>query len=200
MNEKIKNYFQIEETPPTRVHVGMRMIKTMCAMLICGLVDWVLDLSPLFAMIAALMSMQRNMEKTMTAALNRILATLIGGVFGLGVLFIGLQTGAIQNGLFYYPLVALMIIPLIVLTVLIRKSTLSGLTGVAMICVSVLSGTDGAVYTYAFDRIFQTGMGVIVAVLVNLALPPYGKQDGQGESAPPPLPGTLPEEEKTEGP
>jgi uncharacterized membrane protein YgaE (UPF0421/DUF939 family) len=199
MIDKMKNYFETEETPPTRVHVGMRMVKSMCAMLICGLVDWALNLNPLFAMIAALMSMQRNMEKTVMAALNRILATLIGGVFGLAVLFIGLQTGALQNGLFYYPLVALMIIPVIVLTILIRKSSLSGLAGVAMICVSVLSGTGDSIYVYAFDRIFQTAMGVVVAVLVNLALPPYGKQDGQEEDEPPPVPSAPSDEENKSG-
>ena len=70
-------------TPEHRHRVGMRIIKTVIAVFLCGLLAFLRDKSALYSMFAALFCVQNSAGKTIESSISRALGTLIGGVVGV---------------------------------------------------------------------------------------------------------------------
>lgn len=154
------------------VHIGMRMIKTVIAILVCGLIGWVREGSmAFFSMIAAIMCIQKSTEATIKNSFNRVIGTAIGGAFGVVVLFLETHLH-IQRFLPAYILViSLMLIPIMVTTLAIHKPTVTGFSCIVFLSVTVYHVTDASPYAYAMDRLLDTILGIIVALVINLAMP-----------------------------
>ena len=80
-----RELFFEEVEPPHHFHIGMRIIKTVIAVFICGLLGWLRDETSFFSMIAAVLCMQKSAEKTFTTSFNRIMGTALGIVVALVV-------------------------------------------------------------------------------------------------------------------
>lgn len=83
--------------------VGGRTAKTVIAIFLCFLVDTIRQSSqPFYAPIAAILCMQRNMEDSFRVALNREIATIIGGIWGILVLLVEKNIYVLSNELLRY--------------------------------------------------------------------------------------------------
>ena len=153
--------------PPT---VGMRTIKTATAAAICALVYFFFDRSPAFACIGAIFGLGDNMESSKLNGGNRLFGTIIGGVIGM-VLF--------RVYLIFHPeggrsllLVPLVFIGTILLIVLCQIFWVGGVQpGGVVLCILLFNTPPETYITYALNRIFDTGVGVVVALLINKHFP-----------------------------
>ena len=163
-------FFEVEQTPK-KIHIGLRMIKTVIAVLICALLGWLRGQPAFFAMIAAVACMQNTTGKTVEIAFNQVLGTVTGALFGLAAIYIEYLIG-LQNIMpVYYLLVSLMLIPVIVITLLIKKPSISSFSCVVFLSVAVTQIGAASPWLYALERTLDIFLGVVVAFLVNLALP-----------------------------
>lgn len=68
---------------------GARMVKSAFAVLICFCIDYFREGSlPFYSAIAAVLCMQPEVSHSVKVAVNRTEGTLIGGTFGMGVLWL----------------------------------------------------------------------------------------------------------------
>lgn len=165
-------FFEVEEAPK-HIHIGFRMIKTVVAVFICAILGWLRGEPTFFAMIAAVACMQNTTGKTVEIAFNQVLGTVIGAVFGLAAIYIELLAGLQQQQLMpvYYLIVSVMLIPVIVVTLLIKKPSISSFSCVVFLSVAVTQIGSAHPWIYALERTFDIFLGVVIAFLVNLILP-----------------------------
>lgn len=202
------NLFEPEATPE-RIHIGLRMIKTVVAVFLCSLVGWLRGQPTFFSMIAAVICMQNTTGKTVEISFNQLLGTIVGGLFGVGTLYIADLTGLQEIMPIYYLVVSLLLIPIILLTLVIRKPSISAFACVVFLSIAVYQLGTTSPWMYALQRVLDILMGVIAAFIINLLLPnhmpipvnadaspapetaaaepelPDGETDGQEEPAPP---------------
>lgn len=180
------------------IHVGMRIIKTVIAVFICGLIGWLRDRDGMniFSMIAAIICIQKSTEATIKNSFNRFAGTAIGGVFGVAVLFMETKLHTQQFMPLYLLILALLLIPIILVTLAIHKPSVSSFTCIVFLGVTVYHVSDANPYTYAVNRLLDTVIGVIVALIINLALPGHAtlRAAEQGAPAEPPAPDEKSEE------
>ena len=69
--------------------IGMRLIKTALAVFLCFIIYRIRGEGiPFYSAIAAVLCMQREIEDSKEKGKNRMLATLIGGIAGMGILYL----------------------------------------------------------------------------------------------------------------
>ncbi len=165
-------FFEVEQTPK-RIHIGLRMIKTVIAVFLCALIGWLRGEPAFFSMIAAVACMQNTTDQTVETALNQVLGTVIGALFGLAAVYIELLAGLQQQQLMpvYYLIVSVMLIPVIITTLLIKKPSISAFVCIVFLSVAVTQIGSSHPWIYALERTFDIFMGVVVAFLINLVLP-----------------------------
>lgn len=67
-------------------HIGMRIWKTVIAVAICAFTGYLLDTTPFYAIIAAILCMQASTGESIKKGLSRCVGTLIGGLFACIIL------------------------------------------------------------------------------------------------------------------
>lgn len=169
MREKI-NLFEPEETP-ARIHIGLRMIKTAVAVFLCSIVGFLRGQSAIFAMFAAVACMQSSAGKTLETSFNQVLGTVVGAIFGLAVLLLEHVTSMRDMMLLYYLICSLMLIPIILFTLLIKKPSISSFACAVFLGIAVYQLDTEQPAFYAIQRTADILLGVVVAFLVNIALP-----------------------------
>ena len=103
------------------LRVGWRTGKTVIAVFLCFLIDTVRGNSiPFYAAIAAISCIQKNIDDSLKIALTREIATIIGGIFGMAVLFFEREVYCIPNDVLRYLALSLLLVPLINFSVLIK--------------------------------------------------------------------------------
>ena len=82
--------------PEHRYHIGMRIVKTVTAVFLCGLLAWARSASAFYSMIAAVVCVQNSAGKTIEASVNRMVGTLIGftALIPVAGAYIGAGVGA----------------------------------------------------------------------------------------------------------
>lgn len=165
-------FFEAEQTPK-RIHIGLRMIKTVVAVFLCALIGWLRGEPAFFSMITAVACMQNTTDETVATALNQVIGTVIGALFGLAAVYIDLLAGLERQQLMpiYYLLVSVMLIPAIITTLLIKKPSISAFVCVVFLSVAVTQIGSAHPWIYALERTFDIFMGVVMAFLINLILP-----------------------------
>ena len=163
-------FFEEVETPH-HFHIGMRIIKTVLAVFVCSIIGWLRGEMTFFSMIAAVLCMQKSAEKTFTTSFNRIMGTAVGGAYGVMVLFIETQVHAQRIMPLYCLIVSLMLIPVILTTIAIKKPSTAGFAGGVCLSTPLYHVGDADPYTYALNRMLDTAIGIVVALIVNLAMP-----------------------------
>ena len=76
----------------THYRIGLRVVKTITAITVCLFIAWLIgsrDSLPIAA-IAALVTLQATQSETLRIGVSRILGTIIGGMFGILTVLIGL--------------------------------------------------------------------------------------------------------------
>lgn len=148
--------------------VGGRTIKTVIAVFLCFCVDSIRQSSiPFYAPIAAILCIQRNSEDSFQVAVNREIATIIGGVWGMLILFIERNIYIISDELLRYLFLSCMLVPIINFSVFIKQEKGTFLMCVVFLCITVTHGNDENPLTFGLNRIADTTIGIAIALLIN---------------------------------
>ena len=171
--------------PEHRRRIGMRIIKTVIAVFLCGLLAFLRDTSALYSMFAALFCVQKSTGKTIQSSINRVVGTLVGGVVGVLTVYAMDTLNILHIDLLRYLLMSLLLIPTIEFCLLIKRPDCAGMACMVVMCLVVDPGDRPAVDS--IERLFETAVGVALASGIDVLLPhqpvppPAPKRDDGGE-------------------
>ncbi|MBQ2924683.1 MAG: HAD hydrolase family protein [Anaerotignum sp.] len=157
--------------------VGMRMIKTSLAVCICFMIYFLRgeDGVPVFSTIAAIICMQPQAENSRQAAFNRIVGTLVGAVFAVLIVYV-VREIPWHYRFFRYVVISFTIIPVMYMTVLLRKTGATALSGIVLLSIC-LSNHGQPPIIDAMARSVETIIGILVSLGVNSLHLPRKKTD-----------------------
>ena len=156
-------------TPERRRRVGMRIIKTVVAVFLCGVLAFLRNTSALYSMFAALFCVQNSAGKTVHSSIDRVLGTLIGGVVGVVTVYAMDALNILHIDLLRYLLMSLLLIPVIELCLVIKKPGCAGMACMVIMCLVVDPGDRSAFDS--IERVFETAVGVALACGIDVLLP-----------------------------
>lgn len=151
--------------------VGSRIIKSAVGVLLCWCVYLLRGRTgiPFYSMLAALWCIQPYVAKTRSMALQRTIGTFIGAAFGLITIVLEIYAFNIYDQPLGFLVVALMIIPVIYTTVLIKRPNASYFSCVVFLSITVIHMTDENPFMFVLNRVLDTFIGIAVGMLVNSA-------------------------------
>ncbi|MEE0252990.1 MAG: HAD hydrolase family protein [Acutalibacteraceae bacterium] len=159
--------------------IGMRLIKTAIAVFLCFLVDFFRDGgTPFYSAIAAILCMQPELDSSLKVGKERIIATVIGGIVGIAMLAFERYAVPIQPILVRYLVISIMVIILMYITVLLKKPSCAYLTCVVFMSIVISHVADANIYIFAFNRILDTLIGILIAIVINAIHIPHRKKQG----------------------
>jgi len=153
----------------SRYKLGLRAAKTALAVFICLLFSLLLHRPDgLFSTLAAVICMQHTYKETFNKGLHRLLGTFIGGVIG----FVSLE--ALKNLSDYVNIICVFLAPVCLLIIIYICNLINHKSSAQIACVVLLSVLANHVHIelgdtliYVINRILDTSMGVVIAMLVN---------------------------------
>ena len=154
----------------------MRIIKSAVAVFLCFALSllrsrffpFLGEGVPFYSAIAAILCMQPYVSGSVKTALNRTVGTVIGAAGGTLFLLAERGTGLQGMPLLRDLLLALCIIPLLYVTVVLKKTTASYITCVVFLSITVSHAADVNPYLFALNRMADTLIGIFVSLLVNV--------------------------------
>lgn len=150
--------------------IGMRIIKSALAVFICCVIDYFRGSGyPFYSAIAAILCMQKEVGKAVDVAKNRMIGTCIGGLCGYLALLL-MNHDIFAHELLRYAVLSICIIPLMYITLLIKKQSATYITCVVFLCVTISHGNDISPELFALNRVMDTFIGIIVSLLINQTL------------------------------
>lgn len=155
----------------SKFHIGMRNIKTAIAATLCALLYLPFDRNPTFACIGAIFGMGSDIENSWKSGGNRFVGTLIGGFIGMGLF--ALYTLVYPDGEMH-PLMLLFLFIGVVAVVLISQifEWYGAIPpGGVLLCIILFNTPPEHYVSYSLNRMFDTGIGVLIALMVNILLP-----------------------------
>ena len=154
-----------------KLHVGMRNIKTATAATLCALIYLLIDRNPTFACIGAIFGTGSDMANSWLNGGNRLFGTIFGGLLGMGLFSIYVQIYP-QGG--FEPLMLLLLFVGVVLLILVSQLFRwpgAIQPGGVMLCILLFNQPVQSYIPYSLNRIFDTAVGVVIALLLNWLLP-----------------------------
>ncbi|MGT2846991.1 FUSC family protein [Streptococcus massiliensis] len=159
------NFFKKYKFDTSKFRLGMRTFKTGIAvflvLLVFGLFSWRgLQIGAL----TAVFSLREDFDKSLHFGSSRILGNSIGGFFAL--LFFLLNT--LFHEQFWVTLIFVPIATMLTIMTNVAMNNKAGVIGgVSALLIITLSVPKGETFLYVFARIFETFVGVFIAILVN---------------------------------
>ncbi len=151
-------------------HVGMRNFKTALATAFCALIYFFLGRSPAFACIGVIFGMGSDIADAKKNGGNRLFGTLIGGM--LGIVLFRLYLCFVPDGHYTLLLVPFVFVGTMVLILLCQMFWIGGVQPGGVVLCILLFNTPVATYIdYAMNRIFDTAVGVLIALFVSYVFP-----------------------------
>lgn len=163
---------------------GMRSIKTVVAVFFALLIGFFMNRTTTIsvASVSAIVCLRQNNQETMRFSAMRLAGTVLGGIVGFLAALAGEFIPNYSNGVF------LIVVPLFLLANLYLCNVLHLQQGLTISCVVVLmvainfEGTRQDSLMYALNRAFDTLIGVVVALLVDILIAPIkGSEAKDGE-------------------
>lgn len=149
--------------------IGMRNIKTALSVVLCIIILRLFKVeSPFFACIAAIITMQNKINISFKTGLNRMIGTIIGACFGI------LFTLLSPQNIF---LIGFGIIMVIYITNILNKKDSASIA--CIVFLAIMLNITGSPVQYSLLRVFETFVGIIVAVGINYLVFPPEKQGGE---------------------
>lgn len=152
-----------------RLHIGMRIIKTVIAVFLCGLLAHFRGESALYSMFAALACLQNTKAQTIKSSVDRMMGTLIGGLVGIVVVHGMNALGLLYVDLLRYLVLSLLLIPIIEICLAVKKPDCATMACMVFMCMIVDPGDKPIIYS--IERLFETFVGVALACGINMLLP-----------------------------
>lgn len=144
--------------------IGMRNIKTTLSVFICLLIFSLVNReNPIYACIAAVICLQNTIDDSLKKGIERIIGTIIGGLLGIVLLFF--MNKYIDSGLFIIIIsLGIMILIQVCVSINMRQSVV--ICCVVYLSIMINKSHEGYVL-YTVNRVLDTSMGIIIALLVN---------------------------------
>lgn len=150
--------------------VGMRTVKTALAVSFCTLVYYFVGRSPAFACIGVIFGMGYDLEDARKNGGNRLFGTIIGGV--VGILLFRLYLVFVPDGHHTLLLVPIVFVGTILLILACQMFWVGGVQpGGVVLCILLFNTPVSTYIDYAMNRIFDTAVGVMIALLVSYVFP-----------------------------
>lgn len=144
-------------------YIGMRNIKTALSVVVSVIVADLLNLeSPFFVATGALISMETTVKKGIRAGIYRVLGTVMGGI--MGVIMYLIDPGNLL-------LIFIGIVMLISIINLLQWHDCISMACVVF-CVIMISMDSNNIIHYAFQRTFDTIVGIIISIVINYVISP----------------------------
>lgn len=145
--------------------VGLRNIKTALAVTVCMIIFQFLGRENAFyACIAAVICMKDTVSSSFTMGKNRLIGTIIGGIFGMLIIFIMIKFTFLYDYSAF--ITGLGIVTVIYTCNLFNKP--GSVTIACIVLIGIMINYSGPQsYAYAIGRSIDTAIGIIVAILIN---------------------------------
>ena len=155
-----------------RFHVGMRNIKTALAATLCAFLYAFFDRNPTFACIGAIFGMGSDFKNSKLNGGNRLFGTIVGGLIGMGLFYIYIQFYPEPTSNFRFMLFELLFIGIVILVLVCQKLVIPGAIQPAgvVLCIILFNTPVEAYISYPLNRIFDTGIGVVIGIAVNMLI------------------------------
>ena len=159
------SYFKKYKFDKSQFKLGMRTFKTGIAvflvLLIFGFFGWKgLQIGAL----TAVFSLRESFDKSVHFGTSRILGNSIGGLYAL----LSFLLNTFFHEAFWVTLVVVPICTMLTIMTNVAMNNKAGIIGgVSAMLIITLSIPNGETFLYVFARIFETFIGVFVAILVN---------------------------------
>ena len=155
-----------------RFHVGMRNVKTAIAATLCALLYAFFERNPTFACIGAIFGMGSDFKDSKRSGGNRLFGTIIGGLIGMVLFYIYIQFYPEPTSNFRIMLFELLFVGIIILVLVCQILVIPGAIQPAgvVLCIILFNTPVEAYITYPLNRIFDTAIGVIIGIAVNMLI------------------------------
>lgn len=156
--------------PDHPVHVGQRTIKTVIAAVLCAAVYLLVSRNPTFAVIGTIFGTGNDQEDCFRQGGNRFFGTLFGGLLGMGLFRLYLLI--YPQGDFRPLMLVFLAFGVLALILVCQKFWRGGVQPGGVVLAILLFNTPVETYlSYSINRIIDTGVGVLFALLVAFLLP-----------------------------
>lgn len=154
-----------------KLHIGMRNIKTAAAATLCAAVYYLLDRNPTFACIGAIFGTGSDMANSWLNGGNRLFGTIFGGLLGMGLFSLYIQV--YPEGGYHLLMLLLLFVGVVLLILISQLFRWPGAIqpGGVMLCILLFNQPVESYIPYSLNRILDTAVGVVVALLINWLLP-----------------------------
>ncbi|MBQ8518220.1 MAG: FUSC family protein [Agathobacter sp.] len=155
-----------------RFHVGLRNVKTAIAATLCALLYAFFERNPTFACIGAIFGMGSDFKDSKRSGGNRLFGTIIGGLIGMGLFYIYIQYYPEPTSNFRFMLFELLFVGIILLVLVCQLLVIPGAIQPAgvVLCIIMFNTPVDQFITYPLNRIFDTAIGVIIGIAVNMLI------------------------------
>lgn len=163
--------------------VGLRILKSAVAVALCYVAQVLRGDNGIvfYSQLSALWCMQAYVSTTRKNAMQRIMGTVIGAVFGLAVLLASISVRTrfdfSKNATYIFNalLISITLIPVLWTTVALKKKQASYFSCVFFLSIVVIHLSDENPYLFTLNRFLDTMIGIVIGVSVNLFRLPHKK-------------------------
>lgn len=159
--------------------IGMRIIKSAIGVLL-GFIIYFLrgkQGTPFYTAASVVWCMQPYSSNAKANAAQRTVGTIIGAIYGLIMILVELYFIPFDNDILRYIIISLLIIPIIYTTVIFNKKSTSYFSCVVFLSIVVNHLNDKNPYLFVFNRMMDTMIGIVVALVVNTFELPRKRRD-----------------------
>ena len=151
--------------------IGMRNLKTAVAATLCALIYAPFDRNPTFACIGAVFAMNNSLQNSWGG--NRLIGTIIGGFVGMVFFYLYQLFPPFFPGSELWSESLFLFIGIIVMNLASQFFHANDAIPPASVVfyIVMLNTPENEYISYALNRMFDTGFGVVLSILVNVALP-----------------------------
>ena len=151
--------------------IGMRNIKTALTAALCAIIYYFIGRSPAFACIGVIFGMGTDLENGYkNGGGNRVYGTIIGGLVGMALFRLYLVF--VPDGHHTLLLALFTFVGTVILIWLCTRFWTGGVQpGGVVLCIILFNTPVDTYISYSLNRMFDTGVGVAIALLINYLLP-----------------------------
>lgn len=161
----------MSDTPArTWPRIGLRNLKTALSAALCALLYLLIGRNPTFACIGAIFGMGQDMDHSKLHGGNRLFGTIIGGFVGMALFW--LYVHIFPQGDHRWALIPLLFVGVVVLILLSQVFWVGAVQpGGVVLCIILFNTPVDTYVSYSLNRMLDTGIGVIMSLLINWLLP-----------------------------
>lgn len=151
--------------------VGLRIIKSSCAVFFCYVVDYIRGNEGIvfYSILAALWCIQVYVSESKANAKQRLMGTCVGALYGLIYLLARKQLNIINLHELIDALILSVIVGLILYTtVIMHKKKASYFSCVVFLSIVVNHVADANPYVFVWNRFLDTVIGIVIGVCINI--------------------------------